>query len=128
MLKTIIKTKQMRLDELIRFVWDNLDDLLNGYGAMLFYSRDGKGVTFDEAGLVECDDGVDKDDLFEVAIEKEITEDTEVELLVEVYKEDNEYFAEEFYSFTLNQVIDCDTDSVYALIDGKLELIWECGN
>ena len=125
MLKTISKTKQMRLDELIRYVWDNLDDLFNGYGAMLFYSRDDKGVTFDEAGLVECDDGVDKDDLFEVEIEEEITEDTEFELIIELFKKDEEYFATEYYSLSLNQILNCKTHSVYALIDDKLELIWE---
>lgn len=131
MLKTITKTKQMRLDELIRYVWDNLDDLLNGYDVMMFYSRDDKGVAFDKAGFVECDDEVDKDDLFEVEIEEEITEDTEFEKLyammdykrvytthnIKTVKEIKEYFNFSGELELLHQI--------YAMVDGKLELIWE---
>ena len=137
MLKTIKRTKQMRLDELIRYVWDNLDDLFNGYGALLFYSRDDKGVTFDEAGLVECDDGVDKDDLFEVEIEEKITEDTEFESAVTVLR-DKFGLISIGYNNGLTTSIKKTIEnfekmnykplSIYALIDGKLEFIWEADN
>ena len=71
------------------------------------------------------DNWISSVDLFEVEIEEEITEDTEFGLLVEISKDGKKHLSFTHYNFRLNQVIDCDTKLIYALIDGKLELIWE---
>ena len=125
MLKTITKTKQMRLDELIRYVWDNDGSLFEEQATITFSTEDNKRVTFEENGYLETYAWFDPEDLFTVEIEEEITEDIEFELLIELLKKDEEYFATEYYSLSLNQILDCKTHSVYTLIDGKLELIWE---
>ena len=119
MLKTIKRTKQMRLDELIKYVWDN--DIKN----KRYRSNNEKSVMFLENGRLATYWNIFVEDLFLVEIEEEITEDTEFGLLVEISKNDKKYFSFTHYNFRLNQVIDCDTDSVYALVNGKLELIWE---
>ena len=74
------------------------------------------------------DNWISSVDLFTVEVEEEITKDTEFEFLVEVYKKGKEYFATGYYNYELNDVIDYDTELIYALIDGKLELIYEVKN
>lgn len=116
MLKTIKKNVQMRLDELIKYAFEN--NVKN----KRYRSDNGKSVRF-ETGW-----DIGSEDLFTVEIEEEITGDTVFELLVEIYKTGEDYHSSSYYNFKLNQVIDCETDSVYALIDDKLELIWEADN
>lgn len=119
MLKTIKRTKQMRLDGLIKYVWDN--DIKN----LTIKNLDGVLVNFLEDGRFESEWCISQDDLFEVEIEEEITEDTELGLLVEIAKNDKKHLSFTHYNFSLNQVINCDTKLIYALIDGKLEIIYE---
>src|SRR5699024_7247390 len=84
-----------------------------------------KEVKFDNNGHMILWGYLALEESFEVEIEEEITVDTEFELLVEIYKTGEDYHSSSYYNFKLNQIIDIDTDSVYALIDGELELIWE---
>ena len=128
MLKTIKKTAQMRLDELIKYVRQNKKTLFEEHVAISFKTKDNKGVIFANNGnFVTTGEWVciNIDDLFEVEIEEEITEDTEFGLLVEISKDGKKHLSFTHYNFRLNQVIDCDTKLIYALIDDKLELIWE---
>src|SRR5699024_3550571 len=128
MLKTIKKTAQMRLDELIKYVRQNKKTLFEERVAISFKTKDNKGVIFANNGnFVTTGEWVciNIDDLFEVEIEEEITEDTEFGLLVEISKDGKKHLSFTHYNFRLNQVIDCDTKLIYALIDDKLELIWE---
>ena len=127
MLKTIKTTKELRLDELIKYVWENDGSLFKKHKAIMFYTKDSKSVTFDDTGHYESNNWFDPEDLFTVEIEEEITEDTEFEKCVVIFKnktirtpvENNIKFIKEFYE---------NIKSVYALIDGKLELIWEADN
>ena len=125
MLKTIKRTKQMRLDELIKYVRQNKKTLFEKHVTISFKTKDNKGVIFADNGNFVTGGCINIDDLFEVVIEEEITEDTEFGLLVEISKNDKKYFSFTHYNFRLNQVIDCDTDSVYALVNGELELIYK---
>ena len=134
MLKTIKTTKHMKLDELIKYVWEN--NIKN----KTYYS-----IKESSLGIVEGDlkkirkeikvydgrlqtyDYMDADDLFPVEIEKEITEDTEFELLVGVYFYDDvgRYNVSTFYNKSIDDVKDSEALYIYALINEKLELIWE---
>lgn len=118
MLRTIKKTKQMRLDELIKYIFEN--NIKNKY----FYSEQKKALEVDMNGKIIPKAHFNKYSIFPVEIEEEITEDTEFEKCVVIFKdktistpvENNIKFIKEFYK---------NIKSVYALIDGKLELILE---
>ena len=109
----------MRLDELIKYAFEN--NIKN----KVYRSNNGKSVMFLGNGRFESGWDIGSDDLFTVEIEEEITEDTEFGLLVEISKNDKKYLSFTHYNFKLNQVIECDTKLIYALIGGELELIWE---
>src|SRR5699024_5187533 len=126
MLKTIKKNVQMRLDELIKYVRQNKKTLFEEHVTISFKTKDNKGVIFANNGnFVTTGDCINIDDIFEVVIEEEITEDTEFGLLVEISKDGKKHLSFTHYNFRLNQVIDCDTKLIYGLIGDKLELIWE---
>lgn len=119
MLKTIKRTKQMRLDELIKYVWDN--DIKN----LTIKNLDGVLINFLDDGRFESEWCISQDDLFEVEIEEEITEDTNFEQGVVVFKYGSihvffksniKYFKRKFAGHQFK---------VYALIDEELELIYE---
>src|SRR5699024_8642507 len=89
-------------------------------------TKDNKGVIFANNGnFVTTGDCINIDDIFEVVIEEEITEDTEFGLLVEISKDGKKHLSFTHYNFRLNQVIDCDTKLIYALVNGDLELIYK---
>lgn len=72
----IKKTKQVRLDELLKYVWDN------GITDEIFENYEGSWVRFDECGdLVEVYE-VEESDLFTITEEVEITEDMRLNLVV----------------------------------------------
>ena len=121
MIKTIKVKKKMRLDELIKYAWDNQ---LN----KIFVSDKGLkniGITIDSIDLRCLDNGiVSRNDTFTVEVEEEITEDTVFRWIVEV----NEERLWTQMDGSINDVKDNMSKSIYALIDGKLELIWEAEN
>lgn len=81
MIKTIKTTKQMRLDELIKYVWDN--GITNEY----FYAGD-KSLLVNELGKIVPKAHFSAGDVFTVEIEEPITEDTEFYSLLGIYTRD----------------------------------------
>ena len=124
MLKTIKTTKQLRLDELLKLCWDNhiTSGIYNSNKKSLVKVLDSYKVI-----VLGC---VSATDIFEVTYEEEITEDTEFELLVGVYFYDDvgRYNASTFYNRSIDDVKDSEALCIYALINEKLELIWESDN
>jgi hypothetical protein len=82
MLKTIKTNKQMRLDELIKYVWDN------GITNTTFKSNYSAIVRINEHGDVSTTNIIHRNDLFTVEIEEPITEDTEFYSLLGIYTRD----------------------------------------
>lgn len=126
MLKTIKTTKQLRLDELIKLAFNN--ELKNGIYNSNKKSFNSVRVIYDSNVIV--DGGFSATDLLEVEVEEEITEDTKFELLVGVYIYDDvgSYNATTFYNRSIDDVKDSEALCIYALINEKLEIIWERDN
>lgn len=121
MIKTIKVKKQMRLDELIKYVWDN--DVQNE----MFRSKESDMLVSVEHGRVFSEWTIDKYETFTVEVDKEITKNTPFGWLVAV----NSYGSLERYeAATITDVLsddgaDCFATKIYALIGNDLELIWE---
>ena len=118
MLKTIKTTKQMRLDELIKYVWDNSVN-----EKRVFLGNHGQRVVFDNVGgFYPSGYAYSPDSTFTVEIEEPITEDTVFETLVEIQKDEqvNLWFDTNIVTYR-----NADTSKFYALINGKLELVYE---
>ena len=131
MLKTIKTTKQLRLDELLKCCWDNhiTSGIYNSNKKSFVRVLDSSNVI-----VVGC---VSATDIFEVTYEEEITESTEFETLVSTYPPlgySCDSFVDVYTNQTINGVISDDktvgveTERIYALINDKLELIWERDN
>lgn len=125
MLKTITKVKEMKLDELIKYIRENKKTLFKNRVGITFSTKNNNEVTFYQHGELTLDNWISSVDLFTVEVEEEITKDTEFKFLVEVYKKGKEYFATGYYDYELNDVIDYDTELIYALVNGELELIYK---
>lgn len=131
MLKTIKRTKQMRLDELIKYVWEN------SISDKEFKSETNPHVIVyvtQDNNVLDNGYSIGENDLFPVEIEEEITEDTEFENVLTVLRDK---FGLTSISYNTNLTTSIkktiknfeETNykplSVYALIDDKLELIHE---
>ena len=122
MLKTIKIKKQMRLDELIKYVWDN------GITNRKFQGNYFKHVEINEVGEVRLFMqetpifSFDEHNTFTVEIEEPITEDTVFKCLLEIIDGKLVYIRNKK---TIKESVKDDTDRFYALIDGKLQLVWE---
>ena len=119
MLKTIKTTKQMRLDELLKYVWGNSVN-----EKRVFLGNHEQRVVFDNVGGFYPSGYVySPDTTFTVEIEEPITEDTVFDNLIEVTKNDN------VLHYNRTNISDVATNRsskrFYALISGKLELVWE---
>lgn len=133
-----IKTKKkMNLSELIEWVWDN--DIKNKR-----FVTDSEikmtSVLVSLEGLISIEGfnitEVDKEDTFTVEVEEEITEDTKLDTLIEVYTEGSETivhdigrnimndFDRETPEVAINDVCSSDTLELHTLIGGKLVKIW----
>ncbi|EGQ3416652.1 hypothetical protein H5708_002360 [Staphylococcus pseudintermedius] len=77
MMKITVK-KQMTLPRLIEWVWDN--DVKN----RSFTGTCGGEVDFDRDGFCHSD-LIEPDEIFEVEVEEEITEDTKIPTLIELF-------------------------------------------
>ena len=118
MLKTIKIKKQMRLDELIKYVWDNSVN-----EKRVFLGNHGQRVVFDNVGgFYPSGYAYSPDSTFTVEIEEPITEDTVFDNLIEVTKNDN---ALHYNRTNISDVANRASKRFYALISGKLELVWE---
>lgn len=119
MLKTITVNKRMRLDELIKYAWEN--DIKN----TIYESDNGQIVKFLGNGRYESGWNFGSDDLFTVRVEEEITENTMFERCVVLLANGaiqttpiscNIKFIKEFYKEPIK---------VYVMTNKNLELIWE---
>ena len=126
MLKTIKTTKQMRLDELIKHVWDN-DFSMKGF--MVFKSDCDKfevrisshmlDYVWDKSSKFSS---LNRGITFTVEVEEELTEDTVFKCLLEIIDGELVYIRNKK---TIKESVKDDTDRFYALVNGKLELVWE---
>ena len=124
MIKTVKVKKKLRLDELIRYAFDN--DVKD----TRFESSNGSVIYFDEQGGFTLGEifSVKKKSTFTVEVEGEITEDTEFEAFVVItdkgiIKSINNYHNMRSVRGLLeNYEVE---QKIYALIDNDLQLIWE---
>ena len=122
MLKTIKINKQMRLDELIKNVWDNSVN-----EKRVFLGNHGQRVVFDNVGgFYPSGYAYSPDSTFTVEIEEPITDVTLLEKAVYVHK--NETLVKDFNT-SIDEILigkhEGSVSKIYALIDGRLELVWE---
>lgn len=119
MIKRITKTKQMRLDELIKYIFEN--NIKN----KCFCSEQKKTLEVDIYGKIIPRAHFNKNSIFPVEIEEEITEDTEFEQGVVVLKYGAIItFSKSSFGY-LKQRYAGQQFKIYVFIDGGLELIWE---
>ena len=120
MIKTIKVKKQLRLDELIKYAFDN--DVKD----TRFESSNGSVIYFDEQGGFTLGEifSVKKKSTFTVEVEEEITEYTEFEDVVRVTREKG---ITQDKNMSINDCLDWKDYQVqiFAMIDGRLQLIWE---
>ena len=124
MLKTIKIKKQMRLDELIKYIRDNRvrekTFRTDEHGNAL-----SNALKVDEDGLIETYfPNMHINDSFTVEVEEEITEYTEFEDVVRVTREKG---ITQDKNMSINDCLDWKDYQVqiFAMLDGKLQLIWE---
>lgn len=131
MLKTIKVKKQMRLDELIKYVWDNRlypETFESNFNDFAHFDKTGKYKLIEQRALNQAT-------TFTVEVEEEITEDTELVGFQEVFldKELRELKVEIHAPLkrkSINDVLEehyeeTECLQIYAKVNGKLELIWE---
>ena len=133
MLKTIKTTKYLNLHELIKYVWENditeREFKCETNSNIFVHARQNINVIANGFGIRE-------DDLFKVEIEEEITEETMFDTLVSTYIPlgGGDIFIDVYSNHSIKDIIETDkmhgvkTERIYALIDGKLQLIWEREN
>ncbi|UNB47649.1 hypothetical protein KM149_07035 [Staphylococcus coagulans] len=120
--------KEMTLPRLIEWAWDN-----DVRSRMFIGSGDGI-VKFDIGGMVTNLEYVDSDETFRVEVEEEITKDTVIPTLIEVYKNGlGNLSAEVYKNKTIRHIIEIDAFRVdikafYILNDDMtMTLIWKDG-
>ena len=122
MLKTIKIKKQMRLDELIKYIRDNRvrekTFRTDEHGNAL-----SNALKVDEDGLIETYfPNMHLNNSFTLEVEEPITEDTVFKCLLEIIDGELVYIRNKK---TIKESVKDDTDRFYALIDGKLQLVYE---
>ena len=112
MLKTIKKTKQLRLDELLKLCWDN--HITSG----IYNSNKNSSVKVFDSSNVVVSGRVSATDIFEVVIEEEITEDTELDCVISV---DSDGYTFKTFNTSIDYLnsIYSDLVQILANIDGK---------
>lgn len=118
MIKTIKVKKQLRLDELIKYVWDNHlypETFKSNFNDFAHFDKTGKYQLIDQRGINQATK-------FTVEVEEPITEDTVFKCLLEIIDGELVYIRNKK---TIKESVKDDTDRFYALIDGELQLVWE---
>ncbi|WP_166626864.1 hypothetical protein [Jeotgalicoccus sp. S0W5] len=123
MLKTIKTTKQIDFFELVKGVQAGIYK----HGDYRVIEREEGSVWIDLGGFIleEVDNKILYTDLFEVEVEEPITEDTVFEVLVEL-NINGWVFTYDEHAYTIAEIKDEETNCIHALINGRLELVWEC--
>ena len=122
MLKTIKTKKQMRLDELIKYIRDNRvrekTFRTDEHGNAL-----SNALKVDEDGLIETYfPNMHLNNSFTLEVEEPITEDTVFNTLVDVNNNDEVHIA---WNDSISLYDKEQTKEIHALVNGKLELIYE---
>ena len=127
MLKTIKTTKQMRLDELIKYIRDNRvrekTFRTDEHGNAL-----SNALKVDEDGLIETYfPNMHINNSFTVEVEEEIDYGTVFE---EVYRVTKEGYVTSDKNKSIDSCLDWKDYQVqiFAMLDGKLQLVWERGS
>lgn len=112
-----IKTKkQLNLPQLIEWAWEN-DDATgvrfqsDGFVTTVYFGKNG------DVSVEDCS----KDARFTIEVEEEITEDTDIELLLEVR---NGGTVIPYYNESITSQVDKIVKEYHAYIDGEFKLIW----
>ncbi len=117
MLKTIKTTHKFNYYELIKHIWEN--NITDDY---FFCQTQDAHVFVRENGEVRSNYEFGKHDTFPVEIEEPITEDTVFDNLIEVTENHKPLH---YNRASMSDVSNRSSKRFYALINGKLELIWE---
>ena len=121
MLKKIKTTKQMRLDELIKYVWDNHlypETFKSNFNDFAHFDKTGKYRLIEQKGINQATK-------FTVEVEEEINNKTIFKSVVGLLNND------EIMLTNMHTTIEDIQDKygpmkeIHAVIDGKLEQIWE---
>ena len=125
MIKTIKTTKQLRLDELIKYIFE--EKIKADKNLIKYRSKIDTVVEVSMSGEVVIYGQHSGNELFPVEVEEPITEDTKFHILVGIYflEEIESYDSITFYNRSIDDVRDSEALCIYALINEKLELIWE---
>lgn len=122
MLKMVKIKKNLRLDELIKYVWDNHlypETFKSNFNDFAHFDKVGKYQLIEQKALNQATK-------FAVEVEEPITEDTIFEDITVVFKFNSRDETGHFYNSTLKDIKkDKNLLSAYIPIDGKLQLIWE---
>lgn len=125
-----IKTKKkLTLPELIKWA------CVNGITNKRYVGNKGGEVYFDGLRRFRTSGEVYPEETFKVEVEEEITEDTKIANLVQVYKEDNNTFVSAWTGDTIKEITaltkrnGCSSIAFYMLNDDMtLSLIWKEGS
>ena len=115
-----IKRKvEMTLPELIDWAWKN------DVKEKAFYSNlDGGSVYFDMVQTVSVEHSIGKDETFTVEVEEELTEDTKIPEMLEIFQDN---YGKQWFGNSIEQVKD-DLSREFWLKDGDtMTLIWKDG-
>ena len=120
MLKKIKTTKKIDFFELVKGVQTGIYK----HGDYRVVGRIEGSVCVDLGGFIleDPDNKILFTDSFTVEIEEPITEDTVFKCLLEIIDGELVYIRNKK---TIKESVKDDTDRFYALIDGKLQLVWE---
>ncbi|PJM33513.1 hypothetical protein CWB55_03870 [Staphylococcus hominis] len=115
----IKKKVEMTLPELIDWAWKN------GVKEKAFYSNiDGGSLYFDMAQTVSIEHLITKDETFTVEVEEELTEDTKIPEMLEIFQDN---YGKQWFGNSIEQVKD-DLSREFWLKDGDtMTLIWKDG-
>ena len=120
MIKTIKVKKQLRLDELIKYVWDNHlypETFKSNFNDFAHFDKTGKYQLIDQRGINQATK-------FTVEVEEEIDYGTVFE---EVYRVTKEGYVTSDKNKSIDSCLDWKDYQVqiFAMLDGRLQLIWE---
>lgn len=124
MIKTVKVKKQLRLDELIKYVRDNHlypETFKSNFNDFAHFDKTGKYQLIEQKALNQAVK-------FTVEVEEEITEDTEFEALVFILVSGRIEAINNYHNIRSARSLfeSYETEKqIYALIDNNLELIWE---
>ena len=115
-----IKRKvEMTLPELIEWAWKN-----DVEGKTFYSNIDGGFVYFDIEQTLSIEHSIDKDETFIVEVEEELTEDTKIPEMLEIFQDN---CGKQWFGNSIEQVKD-DLSREFWLKDGDtMTLIWKDG-